>query len=79
MLINEIKGKPLKKPLEVTISKQYVAENEELELFGQGDTEEEAVEDLKEVFLDMYENFLIDEPYTNSGDEYRKRFLAYFE
>jgi len=79
MFINEIPGKKLKKPLEVTISNQYIAENEELELFGQGDTEEEAVEDLKEVFLDMYENFLIDEPYTDSGDEYRKRFLAYFE
>ena len=79
MFINEIPGKKLKKPLEVTISKQYIAENEELELFGQGDTEEEAVEDFKEAFMDLYENFLIDEPYTNSGDEYRKRFLAYFE
>jgi len=79
MFINEIPGKKLKKPLEVKISTQYIAENEELELFGQGDTEEEAVEDLKEVFLDMYENFLKDEPYTDSGDEYRKRFLSYFD
>jgi len=78
MLINEIFGKKLKKPLEVKISKQYIAENEELEIFGQGDTEEEAVEDLKSVLIDIYEDLLTDDGFDNS-DEYAKKFLAYFE
>jgi len=77
MLINEIGGKLLKKPLEVTITKQYIVENEELEIFGQGDTEEEAVEDLKEVFMDIYEDLLTDDGFDNSG-EHAKKFLAYF-
>ena len=78
MFINEIQGKKLKKSLEVTISKQYIAENEELELFGQGDTEEEAVEDIKSVLTDIYEDLLTDDGFDNS-DEYAKKFLAYFE
>ena len=78
MFINEIQGKKLKKPLEVKISKQYIAENEELEIFGQGDTEEEAVEDLKSVLIDIYEDLLTDDGFDNS-DEYAKKFLAYFE
>jgi len=78
MLINEIQGKKLSKPLEVKISKQYIAENEELEIFGQGDTEEEAVEDLKSTLLDIYEDLLTDDGFDNS-DEYAKKFLAYFE
>ena len=78
MFINEIQGKPLKKPLEVTITKQYIAENEELEIFGQGDTEEEAIEDLKEIFMDIYEDLLTDDGFDNSG-EHAKKFLAYFE
>ena len=77
MLINEIGDKKLKKPLEVKISKQYIAENEELEIFGQGDTEEEAVEDLKEVFMDIHEDLLTDDGFDNSG-EHAKKFLAYF-
>jgi len=78
MLINEIQGKKLKKPFEVKISKQYVAENKELEIFGQGDTEEEAVEDLKLTLLDIYEDLLTDNGFDNS-EEYAKKFLAYFE
>ena len=79
MLINEIGDKKLKKPLEVTISKTYIAENEDLELFGEGNTEEEAVADIKEAFLDIYEDLIIDEEFTESGDEYKKRFLSYVE
>jgi len=78
MFINEIGDKKLKKPLEVTITKQYIAENEELEIFGQGDTEEEAVEDLKSTLLDIYEDLLTDDGPDNSYG-YKKKFLAYFE
>ena len=77
MFINEIPGKKLSKLLEVKISKQYIAENEELEIYGEGDTEEEAVEDLKEVFMDIYEDLLTDDGFDNSG-EHAKKFLAYF-
>ena len=77
MLINEINGKKLKKPFEVKISKQYIAENEELEIFGQGDTEEEAVEDIKLILWDIYEDLSTDDGFDNS-DEYAKKFLAYF-
>ena len=80
MLIDKIGGKPLRKPLEVTISKTYLAENEDLELFGEGNTEEEAVADLKEAFLDIYEDLSNpDEKFTESGDEYKKKLLAYIE
>ena len=79
MLISEIKGKLLRKPLEITISKTYIAENEDLKLFGEGNTEEEAVADLKEAFLDIYEDLLINEEFTESGDEYKKKLLAYVE
>ena len=79
MLIHEIGDKPLKKPLEVTISKTYIAENEDLELFGEGNTEESAIADLKEAFLDIYETLIIDEEFTTGGEEYRKNFLAYVE
>ena len=78
MFIDEIQGKKLKKPFEVKISKQYIAENKELEIFGQGDTEEEAVEDLKLILLDIYEDLLTDDGFDNR-DEYAKKFLAYFE
>ena len=79
MLINEIGDKPLKKPLEVTISKTYIAENEDLELFGEGNTEEEAVADLKEAFLDIYEDLIINEEFTTGGNEYKKNFFAYVD
>ena len=79
MLINKIDDKPLKKPLEITISKTYIAENEDLELFGEGDTEEEAVADLKEAFLDIYETLMIDEEFTTGGEEYKERFFEYIE
>ena len=80
MFINEIGDKRLRKPLEVAISKTYIAENEDLELYGEGNTEEEAVADLKEAFLDIYEDLLIiDEEFTKSGDEYKKRFLSYVD
>jgi len=79
MFINEIQGKKLKKPLEVTITKQYIAENDDLELFGEGNTEEEAVADLKEAFSDIYEDLLTVDKYTDSGKEYRDKFLAYVE
>ena len=79
MFINEIGDKKLKKPIEITITKQYIAENDDLELFGEGNTEEEAVEDLKEAFLDIYEDLLTVDKYTDSGKEYRERFLAYFD
>ena len=78
MFINEIDGRKLKKPLEVEISKSYIAENDELELFGQGDTEEEAVADLKEALLDIYEDLLITDKYTDSGKEYKDKLLSYF-
>lgn len=79
MLINEIGDKKLKKPLEVEICKLFVATNDDLKLFGEGNTEEEAVADLKEAFLDIYEDLLIDEEFTESGDEYKKNFLAYVD
>ena len=79
MFINyDAKGKKLKKSLAVKISKQYIAENEELELFGQGDTEEEAVEDLKLTLLDIYEDLSMDDGFDNS-EGYAKKFFAYFE
>ena len=78
MFINEIQGKPLKKPLEVTICTQYIAENDDLELFGEGNTEEKAVADLKEALLDIYEDLLTVDKYTDSGKEYKDKFLAYF-
>ena len=78
MLIHEIKGKKLKKPLEVIISKTYLAENEDLALFGEGNTEEEAIEDLKEVLLDIRDDLLSDEGFDNK-DEYARKILDYFE
>jgi len=79
MKINEIGDKKLKKPLEITVCKQYIAECDELELFGEGNSEEEAVADLKEAFLDIYEDLIINEEFTTGGDEYKKRFLAYVD
>ena len=79
MLINELFDKKLKKPFEVKIEKLYIVENEDLEIYGEGDTEEKAIEDFKYACLDLYENFLIDEPYTDGGDEYKDKFLAYFQ
>jgi len=79
MFINEIQDKKLKKPLEITITKQYIAENDDLELFGEGNTEEEAVADLKEAFSDIYEDLLTVDKYTDSGKEYRDKFLSYVE
>ena len=77
MLINEILGKKLKKPLEVTISKQYIAENKELKISGQGDTEAEAIKDISSILLDIYEDFLTDDGFDNSTG-LAKKFLAYF-
>ena len=80
MFISEIGDRYLKKSLEITISKTYIAENEDLGLYGEGNTEESAIADLKEAFLDIYEDLLIiDEEFTKSGDEYKKKFLAYFD
>jgi len=78
MFINEIKGKPLAKPLEITISKQCIAECEDLELYGEGDTEEEAIEYLKEVLLDIRDDLLSDEGFDNR-DIYARKILDYFE
>ena len=78
MFINEVGDKPLKKPLEIEICKSFVATNDDLELFGEGNTEEEAVADLKEAFLDIYEDLLTVDKYTDSGKEYRDKILAYF-
>ena len=80
MFISEIGDKRLKKPLEITISKTYIAENEDLALYGEGNTEEEAVADIKEAFLDIYEDLTnVDEEFTEGGDEYKKNFLEYFD
>jgi len=79
MLINEIFDKKLKKPFEVKIEKLYIVENEDLEIYGEGETEEKALMDFKYACLDLYENFLIDEEYTDSGKEYRDKFLSYFD
>ena len=80
MLIDEIGDKKLKKPLEVTISKTYIAENEDLELFGEGNTEEEAVADLKEAFLDIYEDLTnTEKDFATGGEEWRKKLLAYVD
>ena len=78
MLINAIGDKKLKKPLEVTISKTYIAENEDLELYGEGNTEESAIEDLKEVLLDIRDDLLSDEGFDNK-DEYARKILDYFD
>ena len=79
MLINEVGGKRLLKPLEIEIQKSFIATNDDLVLFGEGNTEAEAIEDLKEAFLDIYEDLIIGEEFTESGDEYKKRFLSYIE
>jgi len=80
MLINELFDKKLKKPFEVKIEKLYIAENEDLEIYGEGDTEEKALEELKQAFIDIYEDLLTDEEaYTDNGKEYRDKFLSYFD
>jgi len=78
MYINEIKGKPLAKPLEITVSKQYIAECKDLEIYGEGDTEAEAIKDFKEALLDIRDDLLSDEGFDNK-DEYARKILDYFE
>ena len=78
MFINEIKDKKLKKPLEVEIQHTYVATNDDLSLYGEGSTEEEAIADLKEALLDIRDDLLSDEGFDNK-DEYARKILDYFE
>jgi len=78
MFINKIKSKELKKPIEVKIDKYYMIKNDDLNIYGHGDTKKEAIEDFKIALLDMYEDLLIHEKYTDKGKEYKKNFLAYF-
>ena len=77
MLINEIKGKLLKKPLEVTVSKEYIAECEDLDLYGEGYTEEATIEDLKETFLEMHEGWTSDE--FEGCEEQEKKYREYLD
>jgi len=75
MLIDKINDKQLKKPLDVTVTKEYVAVCEDLELYGEGDTEEAAIEDLKEIFFDMYGAFTGSE--LEGCEEQEKKYLEY--
>jgi len=78
MFINEIFDKKLKKPLEVKVSKTYIAENEDLELYGEGDTESEAIEDFKVAVMDIYESSIIYDKY-HLGKAYKNKFMEYFD
>jgi len=79
MLINEIEGKKLKKPIKVKISKYYIAESDDLNLYAEGITEEEAINDLKMTVLDILQDIKNDDEYTKGGKEWKDKFLAYFQ
>ena len=78
MLIDKIKGKKLKKPIEIIINKLYTVECTDLNLYGSGATKKEAVADFIFNVIDIYEDFEMDGD-IDGGKEYRDRFLAYFE
>lgn len=75
MLINRINGKKLKKILEIKFKQYYIAEIEDPEFYGEGETKEEALEDLKEHILDVYQSFKDDE----KNVDYKKKILDLFE
>jgi predicted RNase H-like HicB family nuclease len=75
MFITEIKGKKLKKPLEVKVNKYYLAEIDNPSFYGEGDTEEEAIEYFKELMNDVYEDFKDD---NNAIDNF-KQIIDLFE
>jgi DNA phosphorothioation-dependent restriction protein DptG len=80
MFITEINGKKLKRPLEVTISKTYIAEIEDPEFYGDGCTEEEATKDLKETIIEIYEHVKKDPSrYTKFGKKWKDKVLDLFE
>lgn len=78
MFITEINGKKLKKPLKIEVKKYYIAEIEDYDFYGEGDTEEIAVEDLKEAILDIYEYFKKSENDINDTEQ-KKKILDLFE
>ena len=78
IFITEINGKRLKKPLEVKVSISYIAEVEDPEFFGDGETEEEAVEDLKSAIEGMYRFFKEHED-EFGAEEQKKQILGLFE
>ena len=80
MLIDKIKGKKLKKPIEVVINKLYTVECSDLNLSGSGATKKEAIADFVFAVVDIYEDFLMadDGDFTNGGKEFKDKFLSYF-
>jgi hypothetical protein len=85
MFINEIEGKKLKKPLEVKVSINYIAEAEDYEFYGDGETEEEAVYDLKKAIEGMYRFLKAEAPedvkwgYSEEAKKQRNKILDLFE
>lgn len=78
MFITEINSKRLKKPLEVKVSKTYLAEVEDPEFYGDGDTEEEAIYDLKMAIEGVYRFFKEHEDEFDD-EEQKKKILGLFE
>ena len=79
MLIDKIKGKKLKKPIEIIVNKLYTVECTDLNLYGSGATKKEAVADFIFGVVDIYEDFEMSDGDIDGGKEYRDKFLAYFE
>jgi hypothetical protein len=82
MLINEVFDKKLKKPLEVKIKHYYIVTNDNLDLYGKGDTEVEAIKDFKLALMDIYETLIIDKPYIKnlrSCKKLYKKWEVYFD
>ena len=78
MFITEINGKKLKKPLEVKVSISYIAEVEDPEFYGDGCTEEKAIEDLKLAIEGMY-RFFKEHKDEFDNEEQKKKVLGLFK
>ena len=79
MLIEKIKGLQLKKPIEVTVTKLYTIECNDLNIHGSGATKKEAIADFVFAVLDIYEDFQMSDNDTEKGKKYEEKFLSYFD